>query len=77
MTGTDNTGYFWFFNSQALDLAVKVLDGRGINGRFWFFYGGLSDVEYSITVTDTETGESRTYHNPAGEICGQADTDAF
>ena len=50
---------------------------RAINGRFWFFYGALSDVDYQITVTDTVTGDSRTYHNPPGEICGAADTDAF
>ncbi|MCP4569603.1 MAG: hypothetical protein GY841_18655, partial [FCB group bacterium] len=75
--GTDDSGYFWFFDADNLELAVKLLDGRGVNGRFWFFYGGLSDVEYWITVTDTETGESRTYHNPPGEICGGADVSAF
>ncbi len=54
-----------------------MLDGRGVNGRFWVFYGALSDVEYTITVTDTETGESRSYYNPPGEICGGADVEAF
>ncbi len=77
IAGTGDTGYFWFFNPNALDLAVKVLDGRAVNGRFWVFYGALTDVEYDITVTDTVTGEVRTYHNPSGEICGAADTNAF
>ncbi len=77
ITGTDNTGYFWFFNEENLELAVKVLDGRQINGKFWVFYGALSDVEYTITVTDTETGVVREYRNPQGEICGGADTQAF
>ena len=70
-------GTSWFFNPAALDLAVKILDGRAVNGKFWVFYGALSDVEYTITVTDTETGESKTYHNPPGEICGRADVGAF
>jgi len=43
----------------------------------WFFSGGLSDVEYWIDVTDTETDETRNYHNPPGEICGQADVRSF
>ena len=75
--GTPNTGFFWFFNQENIELAVKVLDGRGINGRFWLLYGALSDVEYEITVTDTATGKSKPYRNEAGSICGEVDTDAF
>lgn len=48
-----------------------------MNGRFWVFYGALSDVEYTIRVVDTETTLEQTYHNPPGEICGRADTAAF
>ena len=75
--GTENTGFFWFFNQENIELAVKVLDGRGINGRFWLLYGALSDVEYEITVTDTMTGQSKPYLNEAGSICGEVDTGAF
>ena len=28
-------------------------------------------------LTDTATGAVRTYRNPAGEICGGADVEAF
>ncbi|MCY3968720.1 MAG: putative Ig domain-containing protein [Acidobacteria bacterium] len=75
--GTANTGFFWFFNRENIELAVKVLDGRGINGRFWLLYGALSDVEYEIVVTDTVTGESKMYRNEAGSLCGEVDTKAF
>ena len=54
-----------------------MLDGRNVNGRFWFLYGGLSDVEYTITVTDTVAGRAATYRNEAGSICGEIDIDAF
>ena len=74
---TPNTGFFWFFNQENIELAVKVLDGRGINGRFWLLYGALSDVEYEITVTDTMTKQSKMYRNEAGSICGEVDTLAF
>ena len=71
------TGFFWFFSPSNVELAVKTLDGRALNGKFWFLYGGLSDVEYVISVTDTVTGRVRTYRNEAGSICGQIDTGAF
>ncbi len=71
------SGSFWFFGPDNLELAVKVLDGRPVNGHFWTFFGALSDVEYWVTVTDTATGRARTYHNAPGTLCGQADTAAF
>ncbi len=74
---TENTGFLWFFNPENLELAVKLLDGRALNGTFWFLYGGLSDVEYTITVTDTATATSKTYTNEAGSMCGQIDIDAL
>ena len=39
--------------------------------------GALSDVEYDVLVTDTTTGQSKTYHNPAGTLASVADTKAF
>jgi PKD repeat protein len=74
---TSDTGYFWFFDDANVELVLKVLDARGINGHFWVFYGALSNVEYTITVTDTATGEVRTYTNPAGEFGSVGDTEAF
>jgi len=50
---TPDTGYFYFFSPENIELITKLLDGRGLNGHFWFFYGGLSDLRYVITVTDT------------------------
>jgi hypothetical protein len=72
-----DSGSFWFFAPDNLELAVKVLDGRAVNGNFWVFFGALSDVQYQVTVTDTATGAVRTYQNAAGTLCGQADTRAF
>jgi len=74
---SDESGFFWFFAPGNLELVVKVLDGRALNGRFWVLFGALSDVAYTVTVTDHATGAVRTYPNPAGTLCGQADTAAF
>ncbi|MEO1086348.1 MAG: hypothetical protein AAFY88_19095, partial [Acidobacteriota bacterium] len=75
--GTDESGFFWFFSPANVELAVKVLDGTAFNDRFWVFYGALSNVQYSLKVTDTLTGESQSYFNPQGETCGFFDTEAF
>lgn len=74
---TADAGYFWFFTSNNVELVVKVVDGRALNGRFWVFFGAMSDVEYTITVTDTQTGAIRTYQNPQGQLRSDADTSAF
>ncbi len=72
-----DTGYFWFFDDTNVELVVKVLDARAVNGHTWVFYGALSDVEYHITVTDTDTGVARTYDNTSGNLGSFADTAAF
>jgi photosystem II stability/assembly factor-like uncharacterized protein len=64
---TVDTGTFWFFNEKNLEVVVKVLDGCGLNERFWVFAGGLTDVEVTMTVTDRETGAGKTYHHAAGK----------
>jgi ELWxxDGT repeat protein len=74
---TGDTGTFWFFNAANVELVVKILDGRPVNNKFWLFYGALSNVEYTLTVTDTETGTTRTYTNPSGRFASVADTNAF
>ncbi|HEX9670099.1 MAG TPA: hypothetical protein VGC93_11515 [Thermoanaerobaculia bacterium] len=74
---TGDSGAFWFFGPDNLELLVKVLDGRPVNGRFWVFFGALSDVEYTLTVTDTATGAQRSYVNPAGTLASRADVEAF
>lgn len=61
---TDDTGYFWFFNSTNVEMVIKVLDGCNNNGNYWVFAGGLTNVEVDITVTDTETDTTKVYSNP-------------
>jgi hypothetical protein len=73
----DDSGTFWFFSPDEVELALKILDGRAINGNFWVYYGALSDVEYDVAITDTVSGATKSYHNPAGRLASVADTTAF
>lgn len=62
----DNTGVFWTFSDQNYEFLVKILDGCQINNQFWVFEAATTNVEYTLTVTDTLTGIQRTYFNPQG-----------
>ena len=74
---TPDSGAFWFFSGNNLDLLVKVLDGRSFNGKMWVFIGAASNIEYTVTVTDTVTNAVRTYFNPQGTLASIADIQAF
>lgn len=63
---TEGSGLFWMFSATNFELVVKMIDGRDANGYFWVFAGAMTNVEYTITVTDTETDEVRVYFNPLG-----------
>ncbi|MES1239991.1 MAG: CSLREA domain-containing protein [Acidobacteriota bacterium] len=75
---TGDTGAFWFFGAQNLELQIKVLDGCAVNDRFWVFASGLTDVGVEITVEDTRTGASWMYgHQRGTPFPTVTDTDAF
>jgi hypothetical protein len=74
---TSDSGYFWFFEDTNVELLVKIHDGCGVNGHFWFFYGALTDVEYTITVTDTQTSAVKTYYGTQHYQTSANDVNAF
>ena len=54
------------------EVFLKVLDAGG--GKYWVFYSGLTDLEFTLTVKDTATGKSKSYRKAIGSFCGDADT---
>lgn len=78
---TDTFGYFSLpgltSNPSNPEVFVKILDGLAINGRYWVFYGHLTDLIYDLTVRDNVRGISHTYHKDAGNQPGGFDTDTF
>jgi hypothetical protein len=61
-----DSAFYWFFDPANIELVVKVLDGCAINGRYWVFMGGLTNVRVEVTLTDVFTGTARTYVSPEG-----------
>jgi photosystem II stability/assembly factor-like uncharacterized protein len=63
------------------EVFVKMVDATPqTGGYFGVFHTGLTDLEYTLTVTDTVTGAVRTYTGGATDgtrLCGQVDTTAF
>jgi Leucine-rich repeat (LRR) protein len=75
---TPDTGYFWFFAASNVEMVIKVLNACTLNQRFWVYAGGLTNVQVSVTVTDTMTGTAKTYNNPQGTAFRPVqDTSAF
>ncbi len=76
--GSADSGLVWFFDAANWEMLIKVLDGCGINDRFWVFAAASTDVEYTLRVTDSYTGLARTYLNTLGTASPAiTDTDAF
>ena len=63
---TADTGAFWFFDSDNVELVVKVLDGCAVNDHHWVFATGLTDVDVVLEVVETGTGRSRSWRSPLG-----------
>jgi hypothetical protein len=73
-----DSGLLWFFQPDNWELMVKVLDGCAINGHYWVFGTGATNVEFDLTITDTVLSSPWTYHNPQGRLAGTfVDIEAF
>ena len=75
---TTDSGAFWFFRPDNLELLFKVLNGCAVNGHFWVLGAGLTDVGVEIEIEDTQTGAIWTHDNPLGQAFEPVqDTGAF
>ena len=75
---SDSSGLFYFFDSSNIEMLVKVLDGCILNDRFWVFFAATTNVRFTLSVRDTETGMVKGYENPLGNAADAVtDTSAF
>lgn len=62
--GVNRGGLFWFFSADNPEFLVKVLNGCGINNRYWVFFSAGTNVGLTLTITDTVTGQTFIRSNP-------------
>ena len=81
---THESGFYSFFAPSNVELTVKILDGRGLNGHFWLFVASMTDLPLRVTVVDTAAGcdpastcPSRVYEAVGGKNQNFIDTEAF
>ena len=68
--GNPSSGIFYFFTPDNLELLIKVLNGCGLNSRYWVYFAATTDVEFEVTVTDTRAPGGpvvKKYSNPLGQ----------
>lgn len=71
-------GAFFFDSPDFAELAVQILNGCNDNGHWWVFYAATTNVDYTLTVVDTQSGESKAYSNTLGQPAPAiTDTAAF
>lgn len=64
-------------NAGNPEVIVKMVDASSIGLSYWVFYGCMTDLEYTLTVTENATGIVKTYSKDLGKPCGQFDTSGF
>jgi hypothetical protein len=75
---TDTTGYWWFFSPNNVEVLVKILDGKAVNGKYWVFIAGLTNVGVQVSVIDSTNGNTKTYTNELNTVFQSIqDTEAF
>lgn len=74
---TPDSGLFWFFGADNIEILVKVLNGCFIQ-TYWVFSAATTDREFHMTVVDTKNGQTRKYDNKVGSPApAVTDTSAF
>jgi plastocyanin len=74
---TADSGFFYFFQPEVLELLVKIVNGCGLNDAYWFFNAAASNVGLVYTVTDLQTCETRTVTNPVGVFASGGNINFF
>lgn len=75
-----DSGLFWFFDANNIEMLVKVLDACALPQfqSFWVFYAATTNVGFDLIVTDTVAERTRVYSNIVGRTAQPVtDTAAF
>ncbi len=71
------TAFFYFNSANSIEILIKIIDQGRPDGRIDFLYGSCNPFELNITVLDTKTNQTKTYHTPKDAQSGVTDFGAF
>ena len=77
---TGQSAVYWFTAANQADVFVNLIDGTipGGNGKYWVYFGSLTNQPYTVEVVDSVTGTPKSYsRTPAQAYCGGGDPTAF
>lgn len=66
--GKRDSGLFYFYNDNNIEVLMKVLNGCSSNQRYWVFYAATTNAGFHLTVEDLLRDESVEYSNPDGMV---------
>jgi plastocyanin len=78
--GRRDSGLVYFFNENNIEMLVKILNACSNPAfqTYWVFYAATTNVEFTLTVVDTEADQVKQYFNPLGNPAAPVqDTRAF
>ena len=65
---SDSTGLVWFFEQGNKEVLIKVIDACVAPfDAYWVFFAATTNVDFTVTVTDTATGLTKEYTNASGD----------
>jgi plastocyanin len=74
------SGLFYFVDPSNIEMLVKVLNAcvPALGNHYWVFFAATTNVQFTLTVTDTQTGQVKTYSNALNHAALPVqDTNAF
>jgi len=74
------SGLFYFFDPSNIEMLVKVLNAcvPALGNQFWVFYAATTNVQFTLTVIDTQSGRVQVYSNSPNQTAAPVqDTHAF
>jgi plastocyanin len=80
VTSAPQSGLFYFVDPSNIEMLIKVLNAcvPALGNHYWVFYAATTNVQFTLTVTDTQTGQVKVYFNPLNQAATPVqDTSAF
>jgi hypothetical protein len=76
---SDSSGYLWFFSPENAEVLFKVLDACAMPGApgYWVGIGAATPIDYTVVVTDVQTGVSKEYTRDSVQSAPLLDSETF